>query len=47
MSAILHGDTLQYGRGSLHEASENGHKEVVELLLEKGADVDKADKVAR
>ena len=30
---------------SLHLASFNGHKEVVELLLERGASVDKADKV--
>ena len=39
------GDILQNGRGSLHVASENGHKEVIQLLLERGADVDKADKV--
>ena len=36
---------IQSGRISLHQASQNGHKEVVELLLDRGADVDKADQV--
>ena len=36
---------LQKGITSLHLASFNGHKEVVGLLLDRGASVDKADKV--
>ena len=37
---------VQNGRTSLHLASQNGHKEVIEVLLNSGAVVDKADKVA-
>ena len=36
---------MQEGLTSLHLASWKGHKEVVELLLDGGADVDKADLV--
>ena len=32
------------GRTSLHYASENGHQPVVELLLDRGADIDQKDK---
>ena len=36
---------IQDGVTSLHLASFNGHKEVIELLLDSGASVDKADEV--
>ena len=36
---------IQGGFTSLHLASSRGHKEVTELLLERGASRDKADKV--
>ena len=36
---------IQKGRTLLHQASLKGHKEVVELLLGRHADADKADKV--
>ena len=45
LECITTGDILQNGRGLLHLASENGHKEVVELLLDEDADVDKEDNV--
>ncbi|KAH8585593.1 ankyrin repeat-containing domain protein, partial [Bisporella sp. PMI_857] len=32
-----------FGRTALHHASDNGHLEVVTLLLEKGADLEAAD----
>ena len=38
-------DGVQDGRTALYAASENGHGEVVEKLLEKGASVDVQDKV--
>jgi hypothetical protein len=34
-----------YGSTALHSAAENGHKAVVRLLLEKGADVAAKDKI--
>ena len=45
LECITTGDILQNGRGLLHIASENGRKEVIELLLDEGADVDKGDNV--
>ena len=36
---------LQNGRKLFHLANQNGHKAVVELLLDRGADVDEGDKV--
>jgi ankyrin repeat protein len=36
---------LQNGRTLLHVASYNGNKEIVEILLDSGAVVDKGDKV--
>ena len=36
---------MQRGRMSLHLASQNGYKEVVNLLIDNGADVDEGDKV--
>ena len=36
---------MQRGITSLHLASFKGHKEVVELLLDRGANMDKADEV--
>ena len=38
-------DILQNGRKLLHLASQNSHKEIVELLLDRGVDVDEGDKV--
>lgn len=35
---------IQDGDTALHQASQNGHKEAVELLLDRGADVDRAGK---
>ena len=36
---------MQYGHTPLIVASQNGHKEVVELLLDNGATVDQQNKV--
>ena len=36
---------MQRGRTALHLASKNGYKEVVQLLIDSGADVDEGDKV--
>ena len=36
---------MQKGLASLHLASFKGHKEVVELLLDRGANMDKVDEV--
>ena len=38
--------TTQYQRTALHYASEEGHHETVQLLLEKGADPNVQDKVS-
>ena len=38
-------NVLNYlGETSLHLASENGHQPVVELLLDRGSDIDQKDK---
>ena len=37
--------SLQYGRTPLHVAAENGHTDVVDILLKHGADVNTQDKV--
>ena len=37
--------SFQYGNTSLKLAAEKGHCKTVELLMSKGADVNKADKV--
>ena len=43
-SGILPSDPLHYDYGkSLHEASENGHQETVQVLLDKGVDVNTLD----
>ena len=34
----------EFGRSALHQAAENGHKEIVEMLLAKGADINATDK---
>lgn len=36
---------MQNGRILLHQASQNGRKEIVEFLLDRGAEVDKEDEV--
>ena len=36
---------IQEGITALQLASENGHEEIVKLLLERGADVDKTENV--
>ena len=36
---------IQEGTTALQLASENGHEEIVKLLLERGADVDKIENV--
>ena len=36
----------QYQKTALHHASERGHRETVQLLLEKGADPNVQDKVS-
>ena len=38
-------DILQNGRKLLHLASQNGHQDIVEELLDRGEDVDEGDKV--
>ena len=45
-TAITISLSLQYGQSSLMLASMNGHVEVVEMLLSKGAQVDLQDKVS-
>ena len=39
-------DHLQNGNTPLYWASENGHLETAKMLIEKGADVNAADKVS-
>ncbi len=39
--------TRQKGSTALHMASENGHKAVVRLLLERGANIEAKSKVRR
>jgi ankyrin repeat protein len=38
-------NVVQNGRTSLHLASQNGHREIVEVLLDSGAVMDKGDEV--
>ena len=45
MSIIIH-SSLQYGWSPLMEACENGHEEIVKILLEEGADVNDQDNVS-
>ena len=37
--------SLQYGRRALHVAAENGHTDVIDILVKHGADVDRKDDV--
>ena len=41
----MHIVVIQYGWTALYIAAQNGHREVVELLLQHGADVNAKDKV--
>jgi hypothetical protein len=40
-----HAPAWQFGSTPLHEASEHGYEEMVQLLIEKGTDVNAEDKV--
>ena len=36
----------QYGRTALYKAAEGGHKDIVLLLLDKGAEIEATDRVS-